>query len=98
MMRLVNALVAAEDSMTALCEEYGVSRRIGYKWLSRFRAEGLARLTERSRAPHVVPWAVSQAQADAVVGLRRQHPSWGLLNVNYFCRSATIIFAGCRQG
>jgi transposase IS481 family protein len=33
--RLVNALVAEEDSMTALCEEYGVSRKTGYKWLAR---------------------------------------------------------------
>jgi transposase-like protein len=49
-MRLVNALVAEEDSMTALCEEYGVSRKTGYKWLSRFRAEGPSGLTERSRA------------------------------------------------
>jgi len=76
-MRLVNALVAEEDSMTALCEEYGVSRKTGYKWLTRFRAQGPLGLAERSRAPHVVPWAVTQAQADAVVGLRRQHPSWG---------------------
>jgi putative transposase len=76
-MRLVNALMAEEDSMTALCEEYGVSRKTGYKWLTRFRAEGPAGLGERSRAPHVVPWAVTQAQAEAIVGLRRQHPSWG---------------------
>jgi hypothetical protein len=34
-MRLVNALVAEEDSMTALCEEYGVSRKTGYTWLTR---------------------------------------------------------------
>jgi transposase-like protein len=40
--KLVNALVAEEDSMTALCEEYGVSRKTGYKWLTRFRAEGPA--------------------------------------------------------
>jgi putative transposase len=76
-MRLVNALLADEDSMTALCEEYGVRRKTGYKWLARFRAEGAAGLAERSRAPHVVPWAVTQAQAEAIVGLRRQHPSWG---------------------
>src|ERR1700724_4836110 len=76
-MRLVNALVAEEDSMTALCEEYGVSRKTGYKWLTRFRAQGPGGLTERSRAPHVVPRAVTQAQAEAIVGLRRQRPSWG---------------------
>ena len=39
-MRLVNTLVAEEDSMTALCEASGVSRKTGYKWLSRFRAKG----------------------------------------------------------
>ena len=76
-MRLVNALAAEEDSMTALCEEYRVSRKTGYKWLTRFRAEGPAGLAERSHAPHAVPWAVSRAQAEAIVGLRRQHPSWG---------------------
>src|SRR5713101_3369502 len=58
-MRLVNALMVEEDSMTALCEEYGVSRKTGYKWLTRFRAQGPVGLAERSRAPHVVPWAVS---------------------------------------
>ena len=76
-MRLVNALLADEDSMTALCEEYGVSRKTGYKWLNRFRRQGPAGLAERSRAPHVVPWTITQAQAEAIVSLRRQHPSWG---------------------
>ena len=76
-MRLVNALLADEDSMTALCEEYGVSRKTGYKWLNRFRAQGPAGLAERSRAPHVVAWAITQVQAEAIVSLRRQHPSWG---------------------
>jgi putative transposase len=76
-MRFVNAALADEDSMTALCEEYGVSRKTGYKWLNRFRAEGATGLAEHSRAPQVVPWAVTQAQSEAIVGLRRQHPSWG---------------------
>ncbi len=36
--------------MAALCEEYGVSRKTGYKWLQRFVAGGPAGLVERSRA------------------------------------------------
>jgi putative transposase len=76
-MRFVNAVLTEEDSITALCEEYGVSRKTGYKWLTRFQAQGPAGLAERSRAPHVVPWAVSQAQTEAIIALRRQHPSWG---------------------
>jgi putative transposase len=75
--RFIAAVLANEDSMTALCEEYQVSRRIGYKWLSRYQAEGPTGLVDRSRAPHAVPWAISQAHSEAIVAMRRQHPSWG---------------------
>ncbi len=37
--------------MTALCEEFGISRKTGYKWLERYRERGVAGLEERSRAP-----------------------------------------------
>ena len=26
--------------MTALCEDYGISRKTGYKWLGRYREHG----------------------------------------------------------
>jgi transposase len=76
-MKFVGAVRAGEDSMTALCEEYGVSRRVGYKWLARYVAEGPCGLQERRPGPRRVPWAITPAQAEAIVGLRRQHPSWG---------------------
>jgi putative transposase len=76
-MKFVGAVRAGEDSMTALCEEYGVSRRVGYKWLARYVAEGPRGLQERRPGPRRVPWAITPAQAEAIVGLRRQHPSWG---------------------
>src|SRR5437588_7579151 len=53
--RFIAAVLADEDSITALCEEYRVSRRIAYKWLARYQAEGPAGLVDRSRAPHVSP-------------------------------------------
>ncbi len=73
----IAAVMAQEDSMAALCEEYGVSRKTGYKWLERYQAEGPAGLVECSHAPRVVSWAITQAQAEAIVGLRHQHASWG---------------------
>ena len=76
-MRFVAAVRAGEDSMTALCEEHGISRKTGYKWLARYVAEGAGGLVERRPGPQRAPWAVSQTQAAAIVGLRRQHPSWG---------------------
>ena len=39
-------------SMTALCACYGISRRVGYKWLARYLAEGDRSLADRSRRSH----------------------------------------------
>ena len=64
-------------TMTELCERYGISRRVGYKWLDRYRLEGAAGLMERSHAPHVHGRATPQNIVEAIVGLRRERPSWG---------------------
>ena len=76
-MRLMAALSAEEESVTELSENFGVSRKTVYKWWARYLQFGPAGLKERSHAPLVVPWAISEAQAEAIVGLRRAHPNWG---------------------
>ena len=37
-------------TMSELCARYGISRRIGYKWLERYSEEGKRGLRDRSRA------------------------------------------------
>jgi transposase InsO family protein len=76
-MRLVAAVLADEHSMSELCASLGVSRKTGYKWLLRYRAQGAAGLHELSRAPHRVPWALAEAPAQAILALRYAQPSWG---------------------
>ncbi len=64
-------------SMTELAEQYGVSRKTGYKWVARYRAEGPGGLAERSRRPHRSSGAVTP---ELVAELRRAHqrkPHWG---------------------
>jgi len=73
----VASVLADEASMTELCESFGVSRKTGYKWLLRYRAGGLAGLHELSRAPHRLAWAIAERDAQAILKLRRAHPSWG---------------------
>ena len=73
----VAAVMAAEQSMTELCERFGISRKTGYKWLARYRERGGAGLNDLSRAPHRVPWAIAASTAQAILGVRRAHPSWG---------------------
>ncbi len=64
-------------SMAELCRRSGVSRKTGYKWVDRYEAAGLAGLQERSRAPLRHPHQVVPAIAEAALGVRRSHPSWG---------------------
>jgi putative transposase len=76
-MRFVLACEAGEESFSALCRGHGVSRRIGYKWLSRYRALGPLGLVDRSRAPVSHPNATAETVCERVVALRRVHPRWG---------------------
>ena len=69
--------IRGETSMSELCERYGVSRKTGYKWLSRYHVQGAAGLAERSHAPLHHGRATAEAEVAAIEGLRREHPSWG---------------------
>jgi transposase InsO family protein len=60
-----------------LCEAHGISRKTGYKWLERYRQDGLAGLADRSRAPHRAGRATPAILAEKIVELRRARPSWG---------------------
>jgi transposase InsO family protein len=63
--------------MTELCARYAISRKTGYKWLDRYRLDGAAGLMERLRAPHAHGRATPEHLVEAIVGMRRERPSWG---------------------
>ena len=50
-MRFVARLLDGEK-MAGLCEEFGISRKTGYKIYDRYKEVGLHGLTDRSRRPH----------------------------------------------
>jgi transposase InsO family protein len=60
-----------------LCRRQGIQRRIGYKWLERYRLEGEAGLLDRSRRPSGSPQRTAPEVEAAVVALRQKHPCWG---------------------
>ena len=66
-----------EEPFVVLCDDAGISRKTGYKWVERYEAGGVAALVDRSRAPRSHPHAVSAADVEAIVALRRRHPRWG---------------------
>jgi len=54
-------------SITDLSHKYGVSRPTVYKWLKRYKREGIEGLKERSRAPKLCPHRTSRSMIDLVI-------------------------------
>ena len=75
--RFVLACVAGEETMTSLCQQFGISRQWGYEMLRRYREGGVTGLEARSRAPHRPAHTMPVEIADAIIELRRDYPSWG---------------------
>jgi transposase InsO family protein len=64
-------------NMAHLCQRFGISRRIGYKWLARYLKEGEAGLFDRCRRPRASPGLTPAALEEAVLRVREDHPAWG---------------------
>lgn len=65
------------ERMSDLCREYGISRKTGYKIWSRFKAEGVSGLNDRTRAPARKMHKLPEAVAEAILALKAQYPTWG---------------------
>jgi putative transposase len=61
----------------ALCQEYGISPKTGYKWRERFLRQGLEGLEEDSRRPRSSPKQLSEGQMCEMVKLKLVHRHWG---------------------
>lgn len=64
-------------TMRELCDRYNISRKTGYKWLTRFNEHGRGGLSDRSHAPRRCPHKISHEMAVLLCRTRRAHPSWG---------------------
>ena len=82
-MRFVLAVEAAEEPTAALGRRFGVSRRIGYKWLDRYRAKGVAGPVDRSRARLDHPQAVAAELLEGCLAVRRAYPTWGAVKAEH---------------
>ena len=65
------------DNFRALCREYGISAKTGYKWRKRFVQQGEAGLEDQSRRPRSHSRELSETQTCEIVRLKQAHPHWG---------------------
>ena len=70
------ALEATETpNFSALCREYGVSRKTGYKWVKRYNSgQGLE---DQSRRPETSPNRTPAAVEEQILRVRMENPGWG---------------------
>lgn len=57
-------------SFTELCEQYGISRKTGYKWIKRYEGRGSDGLHDQSRRPNNSPQQTPYPVRKAIIELR----------------------------
>jgi putative transposase len=73
----IEAWLREEKPRSELCREYGISRKTGYKIVSRYLEEGEEGLASRSRRPHRCPMQTPAETEQRIIALRNEHPTWG---------------------
>ena len=84
-----------------LCRRFGISRQTGYKWMGRFKEQGLDGLADQSRRPLNSPSITLPAVEQHVLGVRAQNPAWGGRKISQYLSDQGVVQAaqlGLRRG
>lgn len=65
------------NNFRALCQQYGISAKTGYKWQQRFLAHGVEGMAELSRKPKSSPNGLDEATVCEIIRLKERHRTWG---------------------
>ena len=68
------------NNFSALCREFGITRRTGLKWVERYKAQ--QPLTDRSRRPHTTPTRTPEDVELLILTLRAENPGWGARTIH----------------
>ena len=79
---------AGEETVAELCRRFGISRKTGYKIISRYEAYGEDGLVDLSRAPHSHPNGTALEVAERIIEVKRNHPTWGPKKIVAWLHSA----------
>lgn len=73
----VTKALAEGANVSAVCREYGISRKTGYKWMKRYEESGTDGLADQSKRPHRYGLATSVEITCELIALKDEHPTWG---------------------
>ena len=77
---------SGESTVRALCESFGISRTLAYRYIARYLDYGPVGLVEQSRAPGRVWNRTPQDLEKAIIELRRSKPRRGALKLQVALR------------
>ena len=72
----IKRIINKDQSIASLCDEYEVSRKTAYKWLKRYKIEGILGLEDRSKRPCKVQ-ITDEKTTELIIDIRSKFPSWG---------------------
>lgn len=65
------------ENFRALCQEYGISAKTGYKWKERFIEHGWRGMADESRRPKSSPGGLGEQVVCEIIRIKGKHPYWG---------------------
>jgi transposase InsO family protein len=65
------------EPMTEVCQDFGISRKTGYKIFDRYKEHGLEALSDRSRRPVRFANQLPAQLETRIVAIKREKPHWG---------------------
>ena len=68
------------SNFSALCREFGITRRTGRKWVERYELQ--QPLTDRSRRPHTTPTRTPEEIEMLILAVRADNPGWGAKTIH----------------
>ena len=75
--RLKMVRYALEFGASKASREFKTTRKTVYKYLKRYKEEGLEGLKNKPKTPKRIPHKIPKEYQDYILSLRDRHPSWG---------------------
>ena len=76
-LRFIRLAREPNRNMSQLCQQFGISRKTGYKLLERYERIGDSAFDESSRRPQTMPTKTPLKHEALIIALRDKHPAWG---------------------
>lgn len=82
--RFIQTFLTFKGAFSALCKEFGISTKTGYKYIAKYKDQGLAGLENLSKRPKHSPSKTEKNIEDLVLMVRHLHPSWGGEKIKFY--------------